>query len=84
MPAAERFQAAILIKEASDCSLEHTPDTSEQQQQARFLKTHDIYPSPLKFCGCCQGGSSSSHMKNYAPGTHHLDAYPAPSNPMGI
>jgi hypothetical protein len=42
MPDAERFQAAILIKEASGCSLEHTPDTSEQQQQTRFLKTHDI------------------------------------------
>ena len=42
MPAAERFQAVILIKEASGCSLEDTPDTSEQQQQTRFLKSHDI------------------------------------------
>ncbi len=56
----------------------------ESTRLLALLGATSIYPSPLKFRGCCQGGPSSSHMKNYAPGTHHLDAYPAPSNPMGI
>jgi len=48
------------------------------------ISLSDIYPSPLKFWGCSQPDSSSSHRIDYAPGTHQVDAYPAPSNPMGI
>jgi len=43
-----------------------------------------IYPSSLKFWGCSQPDSSSSHRIDYAPGTPQVDAYPAPSNPMSI
>jgi drug/metabolite transporter (DMT)-like permease len=31
-----------------------------------------------------KSGDSSSDRSDHAPGTHHLDAYPVPSNPSGI
>jgi len=43
-----------------------------------------LYPSPLKFWGCSQHDLSSSHMSEYAPDTNRIDAYPVPSNSMGI
>ncbi len=50
--------------------------------RAQFF--YDVYPSSLKFWGCSQQNSSSSHKDYYAALTHPVDAYPAPSNSMGI